>query len=395
MKRWRKVLIAVALLILLSQLPFAYRRYQLGKLNAAILSLNSQTQNSSTPDLWREYTGVAHVHSFLGGHSPGTLQEIVDAAHSNGLDFVLMTEHPSPTEDTAAKTLKGKHGRILFVSGNEIVTDTGDRLLVIPGDSLASKRRSTQEVLDQHEGLAFAAYPDEFKTWNAKGLAGIEVYNLFTNAKQVKPVVMFFDGLWSYHSYPHLLFARFFDRPAAPLAKWDELTGSGARLVAIGGNDAHANIGFRFSNNRFGITLDPYERTFRLVRMHVLIKELSGELDEASLLAALQAGHCFIGFDVFGNTSGFRFWAQDENEQRIMGDEITLDSEVLLQTTTSVPARFILFRNGVVVREESNVNRLEHRAKEKGVYRVEVYLPQLPRPAGSQPWIISNPIYVR
>ena len=31
---------------------------------------------------------------------------------------------------------------------------------------------------------------------------------------------------------------------------------------------------------------------------------------------------------------------------------------------------------------------------ERGVYRVEVYLPQLGA-AGQQPWIISNPIYVR
>jgi hypothetical protein len=34
-------------------------------------------------------------------------------------------------------------------------------------------------------------------------------------------------------------------------------------------------------------------------------------------------------------------------------------------------------------------------AREKGSYRVEVYLPNLPKPAGDQPWIISNPIYVR
>ena len=32
---------------------------------------------------------------------------------------------------------------------------------------------------------------------------------------------------------------------------------------------------------------------------------------------------------------------------------------------------------------------------EKGSYRVEVYLPQLPGDVSQQPWIISNPIYVK
>jgi hypothetical protein len=38
---------------------------------------------------------------------------------------------------------------------------------------------------------------------------------------------------------------------------------------------------------------------------------------------------------------------------------------------------------------------MEYVAKERGSYRVEAYLPQLGKPVGDQPWIISNPIYVR
>jgi hypothetical protein len=32
---------------------------------------------------------------------------------------------------------------------------------------------------------------------------------------------------------------------------------------------------------------------------------------------------------------------------------------------------------------------------ERGVYRVELYLPEVERIIGEKPWIISNPIYVR
>ena len=45
--------------------------------------------------------------------------------------------------------------------------------------------------------------------------------------------------------------------------------------------------------------------------------------------------------------------------------------------------------------EKSGVSVKEFAVSEKGVYRVEVYPSQLPKPISEQPWIISNPIYVR
>ncbi len=79
MKHWKKLLLLLVVMILLSQIPFAYRRYKLGRLNAAIVSLESQRQTSVSDDGLLEYRGVAHVHSFLGGHSAGTFQEIIAA----------------------------------------------------------------------------------------------------------------------------------------------------------------------------------------------------------------------------------------------------------------------------------------------------------------------------
>ena len=133
MKSWKKLLLILFLLVLLSQIPFAYGRYKLGRLHAAILSLESQRQTSTVGDTLVEYQGVTHVHSFLGGHSTGTFQDIIAAARSNRLDFVVMTEHPSGEFNTADLTLKGEHGGVLFVNGNEVTTVSGDRLLLFPG----------------------------------------------------------------------------------------------------------------------------------------------------------------------------------------------------------------------------------------------------------------------
>src|SRR5215204_6586284 len=100
MPRAKKILLIVFFVILLSQIPFAYRRYRLGRLNALIQMINSesrqlaQSRSEESDSLgYEEYKGVVHVHSFLGGHSSGTFQEIISAATANRLDFVVMTEH--------------------------------------------------------------------------------------------------------------------------------------------------------------------------------------------------------------------------------------------------------------------------------------------------------------
>ena len=409
MTRWKKLLMFLLALLAISQIPFIYRRYKLGRLQAAIQQLNSQSVRSEKIGDPAEFKGVIHVHSFLGGHSTGNFADIISAAQANQLNFVVMTEHPSPNFNTAEMTLKGNHGGVLFVNGNEVSTALGDRLLLIPGDAQAADdgKWSTQEVLSGHSsGLNVVAYPQEFKSWGASGYKGIEVYNVYTNARRMNPVVMFFDALWSYRSYPDLLFATFYERPAESLKLWDEqIKQRGQRIVATAGNDAHANIGMSLNDSSgktlLGFKLDPYERSFRLVRMHVLVNLLSSglvdfsSLQERYLLAAISEGHCFIGFDLFGDTTGFRYSAHDEDQDRVMGDEIKLENEVRLSVSVPVAARIVLLKDGEVVDDKSALSKLEFVAREKGSYRVEVYLPQLPRPAGGQPWIISNPIYVR
>lgn len=409
MKRWKKLLLFLLALLAISQIPFIYRRYRLGRLQAAIQQLNSQSVRSEKIGDQAEFKGVIHVHSFLGGHSTGNFADIISAAQANQLNFVLMAEHPSSNFDTAEMTLQGNHGGVLFVNGNEVSTALGDRLLLIPGDAQAADdgKWSTQEVLSRHSnGLNVVAYPQEFKSWGASGYKGIEVYNVYTNARRMNPVIMFFDALWSYRSYPDLLFATFYERPTESLKLWDEqIKQRGHRIVATAGNDAHANIGISLNDSSgktlLGFKLDPYERSFRLVRMHVLVNLPSSglmdfsSLQEGYLLAAISEGHCFIGFDLFGDTTGFRYSAHDGDADRVMGDEIKLENEVRLSVSVPVAARIMLLKDGEVVEVKNAVSTLEFLAREKGSYRVEVYLPQLPKPAGEQPWIISNPIYVR
>jgi hypothetical protein len=402
MKMTRKKLLLALLLvtIVLSQVPFAYRRYKLGRLHSAIQKINSERAPEGDLMGFSEYTGVLHVHSFLGGHSKGNFDDIIAAAKSNQLAFVVMTEHTSGDFNTAAMTLKGVHAGVVFMNGSEVSLGNGDRFLVLPGDeSLNGPAEKIISAAASRRALSIVAYPQEFKSWNTSEYDGVEIYNIYTNARDINPVVMLFDSLWSYRSYPDLLFANFYSRPAAGLQKWDEAIGAkNKRLVGVAGNDSHANVGIGLVDSSgktlLGLQLDPYERSFRLVRLHALVPR-EKPLNQETLSEAIAGGHCFVGFDLFGDTTGFRFTASNGTETRIQGDEIAADKEVRLAVSTPVPSRVVLLKDGKRFDERSGSRKQEFLVTEKGTYRVEVYLPQLAKPVGEQPWIISNPIYVR
>src|SRR3954470_1977924 len=116
MKRWKKVTLVIFALFLLFQIPFIYRRIRLGSLYRAIQQVNAERSVDQSQSAYSDYKGVIHVHSSLGGHSTGNLADIIGAARQNGLNFVVMTEHPSDEMDTSAQTLKGIHAGILFVN---------------------------------------------------------------------------------------------------------------------------------------------------------------------------------------------------------------------------------------------------------------------------------------
>ena len=375
---FKKILVAVVVVLLLAQIPFAYRRYKLRKLGAAIREISAQISTARRAEI-SDYTGVVHVHSFLGGHSSGSFQEIIDAAKANNLAFVIMTEHTEKDFDTAAMTLKGVHNDVLFVNGNETVAANGDRFLTLPNN------------------LSIAAYPQEFKNWDTPGLNGVEVYNVFSNTRRANPVTAFFDVLWSHRAYPDLLFALYYERPSENLAKWDQLLAHN-KLTATAGNDAHANVGLSLHDSSgktlAGMQLDPYATSFRLVRMHVTTADGKVLVPE-QLLDAIKAGHCFIGFDLFGDTSGFTFEVENSNEKKTQGDEIRLDGQTRLLIHTPTATRIVLFKDGSPIVNETGVTTKEIPLTERGVYRVEAYLPQIEQIIGEKPWIISNPIYVR
>jgi len=402
MRLWKKIILIFFGVLVLAQIPFVYRRFQTGNLAEKISSLDAQKRQVPDNTKFNEFKGVIHVHTSLGGHSTGDFDELIDGAKKNNLDFVVMTEHTAQNYDTSAMTLRGINAGVLFVGGNEANTKSDERFLIAGGFAGASSSRekdTTEFIGAAHDEnkLAFVAYPENFNSWNAD-FDGIEVFSLFTNARQSNAAFFLLDALWSFPAYPELTLAGYLKRPDANLQKFDSVAAN-KKITLFAGSDAHSNVGFHLFGDDAGhkfinLKLDRYETLFRLVRTHVLI-EKDKPLTEKNLLDALENGRAFVGFDCLGDTRGFSFTAENARESKTMGDEITLESGVNLKAAAPQTARFVIFKNGEKVFEQGETAEINFRATEKGTYRAEVYLDTLGAPFDAMPWIISNPIYVR
>jgi histidinol phosphatase-like PHP family hydrolase len=415
-----KIVLALLAVLIAVQVPFVYRRHQIGQLGNRIDHRVKGSFDRQTFAGYTEYKGVMHVHTFLGGHSTGTFEELITAANANNLDFVVMTEHYESNYDTSALTLNGGHGRTLFINGQEVDTNDGGRFLLLPGsaESPSFNQLDSKTFLDKihSEGrIAINNYPDRNRSGVA-GFDGIEAYSLHINLKQANIFTAIGDVLWSFGSYPEATIATYLRPNRQYLETYDRIAAE-QRLLLAAGADAHSNKGYYLAaddegNKHFGIKLDPYETAFRVVRMHVLL-ESGTPLTRESVIDALRRGHAFVGFDVLGDTSGFRYWAAPlptgnvqppaaaggtdigSSDGHIMGDEIALGSGVKLSAFTPGPSRIVFLKNGAKFAEFSDVTEISLNVTESGTYRVEAYLDQLGEPFDQAPWIMSNPIYVR
>lgn len=401
MKLWKKILIAFVVGILLIQIPFIYNRFQTAKLSGKVIELQNQRTTQSSGN-YRDLKGIVHAHTSLGGHSTGKFEDLIEGARANNLDFVVMTEHVSADFDTSALTLNGVYKNTLFIGGNELDTKSGDRFLLINSDAEAPTFNKTEtpeflEKIHAKNQLAFITYPEKFKSWDAD-FDGIEIFSLHTNAKKMNFFTFPLDALWAYGSYPQLTLAQYFKRPDANLKKYDEVAAK-RKLTLFAGTDAHSNIGFHIlgddAGNKFiDFKYDNYATIFQLVRTHVLLGK-DEVLTRENLIAALKNGHAFIGFDCLSDSTGFSLTAENGAEQKIQGDEISLQNGVKIRAAAPQSARFVFFKNGEKISESTANTEAVIETKEPGTYRVEVYLDALGSPFDRTPWILSNPIYVK
>jgi hypothetical protein len=345
-----------------------------------------------------------HMHTRYSDGS-GTHRDIAAAAIRAGVDAVIVTDHNILVRGFEGY-YKGKNKRVLMLVGEEIHDQARDpqknHLLVLGADrELAPFADDPQNLIHQVReagGLSFLAHPDDpeakafnetdisWVDWNVQGYTGIELWNALSELKTVVPTRL--HG--AFYAYFPALVAR---QPLpSTLAKWDELLAAGNKVVAIGGSDAHA---LHMRMGPLQRVIFPYEFHFRTVNTHALLSgPLSGEAahDRSLIYKALEAGHCFIGYDLPASTRGFRFTAQGREGLAQMGDDIPAKFGVTLQARIPFHAEIRLIKDGQVIQSWKNQIACTFITTEPGAYRIEVHRRYLGKRRG---WIYSNPIYVR
>ncbi|PWU23442.1 MAG: hypothetical protein C5B48_08535 [Candidatus Rokuibacteriota bacterium] len=344
--------------------------------------------------------GVLHVHSTYSDGT-GTVSEIAAAARSNGLDFLLLTDH-----DTLAARDRGEEGwhhGVLVLVGEEVSPNRQNHYLAFglerPIDHAGLEPHQIVDRVNEAGGFGFLSHPfskgsERFQRagqgmpWrdlDCDGYTGLELWSFVTDSAErvnsIRELVRFIAAPGRFIDHP----------PRRNLERWDEICRR-RRCVALGGVDAH-QVGIRVGN-RVPLRLMAYRRSFRHLRTHLLAAApLRGELehDREVVYGALRAGRAYLAIDSVAPARGFRFRAEaSERDAAEMGDEVAA-GEWVFRAETPRPARLVLFRDGEPVAEAAGA-ALEHWSGEPGVYRVEAYLDAHGR---ERTWIISNPIYVR
>jgi hypothetical protein len=272
-------------------------------------------------------------------------------------------------------------------------------------------------------GLLFYAHPEEPRDWERPELAGMEIYNIHTDFKQVGLRKILPDLLVNQRAYPDQVFYSICRRPSEFLQRWDGLNQTRS-ITGVAGNDCHQNTGARAfytangtlliedtspkkiaeyrlnfltrpllslcfgplqpGRKLFHIQLDPYERMSRLVNTHVLASELS----EAAIMDALRHGRAFVGFNMIADSSGFQWLATNKVGRAVMGEAIEFTPDTRLQASSPHACRFTVVKDGRPVYTHEG-RYLDWPAPERGKYRVEADLNIRKRWV---PWVYANPI---
>ncbi|MBM3153611.1 MAG: PHP domain-containing protein, partial [Chloroflexi bacterium] len=278
-----------------------------------------------------ELTINLHIHTTYSDGT-GSHADVVAAALQAGLDAVIVTDHNVLVQGMEGYHRRGRK-RMLLLVGEEVHDQARQpqksHLLVVgAGRELAASAGQPQGLVDAVRtagGLSFIAHPVDpalpvfneddisWEDWDVHGFTGIELWNGFS---EIKTVVRSRLGALPYAYFPELV-------GHGPLPQtleiWDRLLSRGAKVVAVGGSDAHA---LKMSMGPLRRTIFPYRFHFSAVNTHLLVeKPLCGEIetDRRMVYAALAAGHAFIGYDLPGATHGFRFSASSRERTALMG----------------------------------------------------------------------------
>ncbi len=334
-----------------------------------------------------DYRGAIHIHTKFSDGS-GSLKQIVKAGLKTHLDFLILSDH-----DTLALKEEGAEdwyeNQLLVLVGEE-VSFGNEHVLAVDIDDVIPKDEEPEaglQAIHNQQGISFVVHPHgkyhigifhkdyQWNHWDTDQCNGIEVWSyMFDWISKVSLLKLPF-----YFLFPHRAITGPF---RDTLARWDQISRR-RRISGIGGLDVHAK-GF------WPIVVFSYRHTFQTVLTHVILEQpFARNLERDSILVydALREGHAYIAYEKMGDPRGFKFTLEGPMNFAIMGDEVFFDPEDVLTVELPQKAQVRILRYGKPVMVGLS-DGLTFQIREPGVYRVDAY-------REGNPWIFSNPIYVR
>ena len=371
------------------------------------------------------FRGVMHVHSYLSHDSKGTLDDIIPAAKTDGIDFIFFTDHPRFDLDTLPKGYRGMHDGVLIEPGSEKSGFDCWPLSSTVIDWRVNKDTVAKNIVSRG-GIIFFAHTEEPHNWTNPDYQGMEIYNFHTDTKDQSPVPILFNVIVNGNKYRHWVLREFFNEQTAILARWDSLNKI-RKIVGFSAVDSHENQNIRarylkdgriqwMGNNAhpidtmevkfwnkwlfdapdrsgwvFKLMVDTYLTGFNYITNYVLADSLS----TSSLAYHIKKGHLYTAFKTLGDAKGFQYYAINKQDSicAILGDSIQANQVKTLQVNSPLPGQFRLIHDGkpIFISPGEDYQFITSGPFEKGAYRIEMHLKMQGKLI---PWLYSNPIYI-
>lgn len=337
-----------------------------------------------------------HLHTFISDGS-GSTQEIVEAARSEGLDCVVVSDH-----NTLGHNINDKAGDLLVLTGVEVTPRYSERITErgeikgasINGHILAmglkqvinNEDRSSQEVIDliaESGGMSFIAHPDEpghhWTDWDVIGFTGMEIWTYKAAWKLGSAAAPSKTYAWR---NPDSVIAGPNERV---LQTWDKL-GRERRVVGIGCADNHAYLSMIEGVPR---AVFPWNIGLSGILSYVLVEAEAYARDPtAAFLSAIRGGRVIIAHDGLAPAKGFSVRADhpQTGESHAPGDYIEVHDGLCIDVSSPKVAVIRILKNGEVFHEEE-AQHCRVNISGEGVWRVEAWL-------AGRPWVFANPFYI-
>jgi hypothetical protein len=313
----------------------------------------------------RWWRGDLHMHTV---HSDGdwTVPGLISSARSTGLDFIVITDHNTPSHHAEIDRLSKGLKQPLMMRGEEITTYGGHtNAWGLPTGTWidfrahpADAARMSKIAADAHRSGAIISINHPFAlcggcSWTYPGAVrdfdAIEVWN----------------GSWD---------------PTDELAlkMWDEILQSGRRMTAIASSDSHRSL------NPIGQPTT-----------HVAAKSLS----QALLLKAIRQGRVYLTEKAAGPVITFEAGLATGKARLNIGDEVHLRAPATIRfriSTEAVPpgATVSLISNGRLLRSfsartDDQPEVVEINSQQDSYFRLEI------RDQTKTVLALTNPIYFR